>query len=406
MGIKTCYNVEEFRDLAKRKLPTAIFDYMDGGADDETTLGRNTSAFDDFDLVPDYLVNVDKIDMSTTVLGAKIDVPFILSPTGGNCLFHPDRELGVARAAAEFGTMMSLSTMASSTIEEIGTATSGPKMYQVYILKDRELSREFVTRAKASNYDAICLTVDSSIAGNRERDLRSGLNFPPSPTIHTFMDFMMHPVWTYNFKVRSNFSLANIAHRVPSDSKMNVFEMAHNLFDTSVDWNDAEWLAKEWGGPFAIKGLQSVADVKRAREVGATCVILSSHGGRQLDGMSAPIDRLAEIRDAIGDDMEIILDSGVRRGSHVVKALALGANAVSFGRPYLYGLAAGGQPGVERVLQLMRDEIERAMGFMGATSIADLSRDQVRHRYRQISRREASIAPIDPARVPPQAASS
>ena len=400
MGIDKCYNVDDFRTLAKRKLPTSVFDYMDGASDDEVTKARNTNAFKEFDLIPEYLVNVDNIDISTTVLGAKIDVPFILSPTGGNVLFHPDRELGVARAAKKIGTMMSLSTMASTTIEEVGAETDGPKMYQVYILKDRELTKEFVTRAKASNYDAICLTVDSSIAGNRERDLRSGLNFPPSPTLHTFMDFLLHPTWTYNFKIRSNFTLANIAHKVDTNQGWNVFELAHNLMDTSVTWDDAAWLAREWGGPFAIKGIQSVADVKRAKEIGATCVIISSHGGRQLDGMSAPIDQLAAIRDAIGDDLEIILDSGVRRGTHVLKALALGANACSFGRPYLYGLTCGGTAGVERVLGLMRSEIERGMGFLGATTVSDVRRSHIRHRYHEIPESKPSFSPVEPTIAP------
>ena len=403
MGIEKCFNVDDFCELAKRKLPRPIFDYMDGAADDETTKARNTAAFEDFDLIPNFLVDVENIDMSTTVLGTKLDVPFLLSPTGGNCLFHPDRELGVARAAEKFGTMMSLSTMASSTIEEIGEAISGPKMYQVYILKDRELTREFVTRAKSQNYDAICLTVDSNIAGNRERDLRSGLNFPPSPTMKTFMEFLTHPLWTYNFKVRSEFSLANIAHSLDSNAKMSVFEMAHELFDPTVNWNDAEWLAQQWNGPFAIKGLQSVEDVKRAKSIGASCVILSSHGGRQLDGMSAPIDRLPAIREAVGNDIEIILDSGVRRGTHALKALALGADAVSFGRPYLYGLACAGQTGVERVLELMRSEIERGMAFLGANRIADLERAHVVHRYRESVEQQPPAAgferPTSPARI-------
>ncbi|MDG1827406.1 MAG: alpha-hydroxy acid oxidase [Henriciella sp.] len=372
MGISNCHNVEDFRKLAKKRLPDGIFWYMEGGSDDEVTLRSNTTAFDDYALVPDALVDVSNIDLSTRVLGVDMALPFYLSPSGGTRLFHHHKEAAVARAAAKAGIIYGQSTMSTSSIEEVGAASSGPKMFQIYSLKDKELTRDFVARAKAANFDALCLTVDSSISGNRERDLRTGLNFPPKIRLSTIAGFASKPRWLWNFMLNPEFTLSNIQSDALGDG-MNVFELAHHLMDVSVTWDDAKIIRDLWDGPFAIKGIQSVADAKRAVDIGATAIIVSTHGGRQLDGASAMVHRIAPIRQAVGNKIEIIADSGIRRGSHVLKALALGADACSFARPYIYGLAAGGEAGVTRVVDLISAEIERDMGLLGVTKTTDIT---------------------------------
>lgn len=378
MGIADCHNVGDFGRLAKKRLPSAIFDYMDGGADDEWTLRNNSSAFDHYNLIPDTLVDVSDIDMSVEILGVKMKLPFYLSPSGGTALFHRDKETAVARAAAKAGIYYGLSTFSTQSIKQIGKASQGPKMFQIYVLKDRDLTREHLAWAKEANYDSICLTVDSSISGNRERDLYSGLNFPPKLKPSTLLDFMSHPRWTYGFLSSGKFEMANISHKMDAlGGGMNTFELAHHLMDTTVTWKDADWLASEWGGPFAIKGIQSVGDAKKAVDMGATAIIVSNHGGRQLDSSASPVERIGPIREAVGDKIEIIFDSGVRRGTHVLKALALGANACSFARPYIYGLAVGGEAGVSRVIDLLAAEVERNMGLLGVTSTYEITEKHI-----------------------------
>ncbi len=378
MNLAKIHNISDFRKAAKKRLPRAIFDYMDGGADDEYTLRSNTDSFNNYHLVPEVLVDVSKIDTSCRVLGVDMKLPFYLSPSGGSGLFHKDKDIGIARAAEKAGILYGLSTFSTTSIEEIGELSSGPKMFQIYIVKDRELTKEFVARAKAANYDAISLTVDSSISGNRERDLRSGLNFPPKLKPSTLLDFAFHPSWALGFLGGGKFEMSNISHKIDAfGSGMNTFELAHHLMDVSVTWKDAEWLRKEWGGPFAIKGIQSVEDAKRAVKIGASAIIVSSHGGRQLDGAMAPIDHIRPIRQAVGDKIEIIMDSGVRRGTHILKALALGADAVSFARPYIYGLAVGGEAGVTKVIDMFSSEVERGMGLLGVTEISQISEKHI-----------------------------
>ena len=289
-------------------------------------------------------------------------------------MFHPGKEIAVAKAAAKAGIIYGLSTFSTQGIKEVGAATSGPKMFQIYIVKDREITKDHIAWSKEAGYNALCLTVDSSISGNRERDLKSGLSFPPKLKLSTIPDFAMHPGWAIGFLTSGKFEMANISHRMDAlGGGMNTFELAHHLMDTTVTWDDAEWLRKEWGGPFAIKGVQSVGDAKRAVKIGASAIIVSNHGGRQLDSSSPAIHRIAPIRDAVGNDIEIIMDSGVRRGSHILKALALGADAVSFARPYIYGLAVGGEAGVTRVIDLLSAEVERGMGLMGVTAVDQLT---------------------------------
>ncbi len=374
MSLQNCHNIADLRRLAKRRLPASMFHYIDGGADDEATLRHNTSAFDAWDLMPRVLVDVGKIDMRTTVFGKTLDWPVFLSPTGMSRLFHHGKELAVARAAAKLGTMYTLSTLATTTLEDVAAATTGPKMFQVYIFKDRGLTSEFVQRCKAAKYDALCLTVDTPLAGNRERDKVTGMTMPPKLSLRSLLSFATHPMWSLNFLLHPDFRMANVAHRVDAlgGGAMGLMEYANSQFDRTVTWKDAEWLVKEWGGPFALKGLQAADDAKKARDIGASAIMISNHGGRQLDSAPAPVACIRPIRDAIGNDLELIVDGGVRRGTHVLKALALGANACSVGRPYLFGLASGGQAGVERALGLLRAEIERDMALMGCSRTADV----------------------------------
>jgi len=375
-----CKNIADLRALAKKRLPAPMFHYIAGGADDELTLNWNTSAFDRYELMPRYLRDIRDIDTSTTLLGKRIEVPFFLSPTGASRLFHHDKEPAVARAADKFGTFYGLSTLGTTTLEEIAQVTSSPKMFQVYILKDRELTREFVSRCKAAGFEAMCLTVDVPVAGNREREIQYGMHMPPELRIGSLMSFALHPGWTVRYLMNPEFQIANVAHRVDAlgGGSMGLMDYVNSQFDRSVSWKDAEWLVQEWDGPMVIKGLQTVEDARVARDIGARGIMVSNHGGRQLDTAPAPIDCIADMVDAVGDELDIICDGGVRRGTHVIKALALGARACSFGRPYLYGLGAGGHEGVMRALTLIRDELVRDMALLGCRSIPDIGSDCVR----------------------------
>src|SRR5262245_58009516 len=376
-----CNNIADLRRLARRRLPAPMFHYLEGGSDDEWTLRRNTSAFDDYELWPHYLNDIGRLDLSTTLLGRRISVPFFIAPTGMSRLFHRDKEPAVARAAQDLGTCYTLSTMGTTSIEQIGALGEGPWMFQIYILKDRELTREFVQRCRASRYHALCLTVDTQFGGNRERDRVTGMVIPPRFSLSSIASFAAHPRWTWAALVQRDFELANVVHRVDSaKASSSIMDFINSQFDRTLTWDDVAWLVEQWRGPFVIKGLQSAADAKRAVEVGATAVMISNHGGRQLDATPAPVDCVARMRDAVGDRLELIVDGGIRRGTHVVKALALGANACSIGRAYLYGLAAGGQAGVRRALTLLRAEVERGMALLGCPGVKSLTREHVSRR--------------------------
>ena len=377
--LNRCFSVDDLRFLAWRKLPTALFNYIDGGSDDELTLRRNSSAFDDYSFLPRTLRDVSAIDTSTTLLNQRIAVPFILSPTGMSRLFHHGAEPAVARAAEKTRTFYSLSTMATTSLEDIAAATAGPKMFQVYLFKDKGLTAELVQRCVSARYDALCLTIDTPVAGNRERDRVTGMEMPPRFTLKSLMSFASHPAWLLAFLRNPDFDIKNVAHRVDAlqGGSVSLIDYVNGQFDRTVGWDDAAALRALWPGPFVIKGVQSAADAKRAVDIGATAIMISNHGGRQLDGTLAPVDLVPRIRDQIGDAAELIVDGGVRRGSQVVKALALGANACSLGRAYLYGLAAGGEAGVDRALTLLTDEVARTMALAGVTSVGDISSDLV-----------------------------
>ncbi len=382
MNLKNCYNFDDFRKLAKKKLPSPIFHYIDGGSDDETTLRRNTESFNDCDLIPNVLAGVNNIDLSTTVFGKKIDFPLFLSATSMNRLYYHQGERATAKAAEKMGTMFGISTMATTSIEEIGNLTKGPKLFQLYIHKDRGLTDNLIERCERANFDAMCLTVDTLVAGNRERDHRTGFSTPPRLTLKSLLSFALHPEWSFNYLFREKFKLANIVHMTDKGSSIDrsVMGYINEQFDRSMSWKDAEYCVKKWKKPFALKGVMSVEDAKRAIDIGCSAVMISNHGGRQLDGSRAPFDQLADIVDAVGDKIEVILDGGVRRGTHVLKALALGAKACSFGKGYLFALGAGGQRGVESLLQKMHDEIERDMILMGCRSVKELNRSKIVYR--------------------------
>lgn len=379
MKLRRCHNLGDLRVLAKRRLPAPLFHYIDGGADDEWSLRRNTRAFDAWTLQPSVLRDVSQVDLTTRVLGCDLALPFFLAPTGMSRLFHHDKELGAARAASTFGTLYSLSTLGTTRLEDIA-AVPGPKMFQVYIHRDRGLTLEFAQRCQQAGYAALCLTVDTPLAGNRERDLRTGMVMPPRLGLRSLLSFVASPHWTWHYLRDPDFRLANVAHRVDAlaDGAMGLIDYVNSQLDRSVTWQDATWLREQWPGAFVIKGISTPADARRARDIGATAIMISNHGGRQLDGSAAPIESLPAIRDAVGEALELIVDGGIRRGTHVLKALALGATACSIGRGYLYGLAAGGQAGVERALHLLREELLRDMALLGCTRISDVGQAQVR----------------------------
>lgn len=374
-------NVADLRLMARGRLPRPIFDYI-GGADDEISLRRNISAFADYELVPDVLNDVSEIRTETRIFGQSSRWPLMLSPTGLTRMFHGQAELAVARAAARHGLLYSLSTMGTTRLEDLARAYAGPKVFQIYIFKDRGLTAEFVARCRDAGFHGLALTVDTPVAGNRERDRVSGLSLPPTLTLPSLLSFALHPGWSIPALTGSRFDLANVSHKVDAlaSGPMSLFDYIGGQFDRSVGWRDVEWLAREWNGPLAIKGVMTPEDARRSIASGATGVMISNHGGRQLDGAPAPIDQIMAVRDAIGDAPDVICDGGIRRGSDVVKALALGATACSIGRPYLYGLAAGGERGVDRLLTLLKDEFVRTLTLAGINDIADVSRRHVRNR--------------------------
>jgi len=382
MRIDDCHNVEDFRRLAKARLPFPVFHYIDGAADDEITKNRNSTAFDDCDLVPNVLAGSEDIDMSVTVMGQKIDMPLMLSPTALQRLFHWQGERAVAAVAQRMNTWFGISSLATVSIEEIGETIRSPKLFQLYIHKDKGLNTSMIERCKAAKFDAIALTVDTIVAGNRERCLRTGFTSPPRFTPASAMSYALHPGWTLNYLLRDKFALPNLDTHVSEGTNVavSVADYFNTMLDRTMDWTMAEKIRSDWGGEFCLKGIMSVADAKRAVDIGATAIMVSNHGGRQLDGSRSPFDQIAEIADAVGGQIDIICDGGIRRGSHVLKALAAGATAASGGRLYLYALAAAGEDGVARIVGNLRDEIERDMRLMGVSTVGELDRSRLRWR--------------------------
>ncbi len=382
MRLTDCHNVDDFRLLAKQRLPWPVFDYIDGAADDELTKRRNTDAYADCDLVPDVLAGVGEIDTSCTILGRKSALPLMLSPTALQRVFHWQGERAVARAAEKFGLWFGISSLATVSIEEIAALVSTPKMFQFYYHKDRGLNRSMIERCQAAKFDAIALTVDTIVSGKRERCARSGFTSPPKFTARNLLGYAMKPRWGLDYMLREKFALPNLDTHVREGTgeAISIAGYFNTMLDTNMDWKMAEQLRDDWGGKFALKGVMSVADARRAADMGIDAIMISNHGGRQLDGSRSPFDQLREIQDAVGGRIEIICDGGVRRGTHALKAVCAGATAASGGRLYLYALAAAGQDGVERAISILKDEIERGMKLMGVKSVAELTPNRLRWR--------------------------
>lgn len=375
MSLAHARNIADLRLMAKARLPRMVFDYIDGGADDEITLRRNESRFKDIELVWDALRDVAAIDTSTTIMGQKVRLPFFISPTATSRLFHPRAgERAVARAAHAAGVIYACSTMASTTVEDIAAASEGPRFFQVYVWKDRELVRETLARAKAAGFVGLILTVDVPVAGNRERDGANRFTIPPKVNWHTATQSLARPGYLFDLATTPKIGPANFAH-VRMDGGM--IEFINAQFSRSVTWDDVRWLREQWDGPLAVKGIATPEDARRALSAGASAVWVSNHGGRQLDTAPATIDTLPAIAEAVRGDGEIILDGGVRRGSDIVKALALGANGVALGRAYLFGLAAGGQAGVARALSILETELVRDMALLGRARLRELTSDLI-----------------------------
>lgn len=382
MGLKNCHNFHDFRQLAKRRLPAPIFHYIDGAADDEVTYRRNTEAFENCDLVPNVLAGVEEVDMSVEVMGQKLAMPIYCAPTALQRLFHHEGERAVARAASKLGTMFGVSSLATVSVEEIAELALGPKMFQFYFHKDRGLNDALLERAREADFNILALTVDTITGGNRERDLRTGFTSPPKLTPASLLSFASHPIWAWNFLTKEKFDMPHLSGHVAAGTNLSVSvgDYFSTRLDQSMNWNDAEKLCAQWNGQFALKGIMSVEDAKRAVDIGCTGIMVSNHGGRQLDGSRSPFDQLAEICDAVGDKVDVICEGGIQRGTHVLKALSVGAKACSAGRLYLYALAAAGQAGVERALGNIKTEIERDMKLMGVTKVEELNRENLRFR--------------------------
>ena len=381
-SINNCHNVKDFRNLAKKRLPSPIFHYIDGAADDEITYKRNTDAYEQCDLIPNVLSGVDKVDMSTTVMGQKLDMPLYCAPTALQRLFHYEGEIGVAKAAEKFGTMFGISSLGTASIEEISDLVKSPKLFQLYVHKDKGLNKALIERCKESNFEAMAVTVDTAVGGNRERDLYTGFTIPMKLKLNSVASFMLHPKWAIDYFTKPKWELSNLKDHISEGTKVmtTIGDYFTKMLDNSMSWKDVENINKEWGRQFAIKGVMSVDDAKKAVDVGASAIMISNHGGRQLDGSRSPFDQLAEIVDAVGDKIDVICEGGIRRGTHVLKALSLGAKACSGGRMYLYALAAGGQKGVEKSLSNLRNEIERDMKLMGGSNIKELTRKNLKFR--------------------------
>ena len=382
MRLRDCYNFHDFRALARRRLPGPIFDYIDGGADDEVTLRQNAASFEHCDLVPNVLRGVEKVDLSVTVMGQKLAMPVYCSPTALQRLFHHEGERAVAAAAARYGTMFGVSSLGTVSLEELRRTYETPQVYQFYFHKDRGLNHAMMQRAKEAGVEVMMLTVDSITGGNRERDLRTGFSIPFKLTLGGMIQFALKPMWGINYLTHERFKLPQLEDHVDMSGgvAISISRYFTEMLDPSMTWDDVADMVQLWGGQFCLKGIMSVDDAKSAAGIGCTGIILSNHGGRQLDGSRASFDQLAEIVDAVGDRIDVMMDGGIKRGTHVLKALSLGARAVGVGRFYLYPLAAAGQAGVERALGLLRAEIERGMRLMGCTAVDQLSRGNLRFR--------------------------
>jgi L-lactate dehydrogenase (cytochrome) len=373
--LRRAASVADLRRIAKRRLPRGVFDYVDGAAEAERSMARNTDDFSAITFKPRVLRDVSAIDTSTTLLGRPLPLPLVFSPTGFTRMCDPEGELAVARAAARADLPYALSTLGTRSIEEVAAVSEGRKWFQLYVWRDRGLVKELVDRAATAGYEALVLTVDNPVFGKRERDVRRGFTIPPQIGPSTLVDGAIHPGWTWSFVRAEPIRFANVVGRDVGDgaSAVTLADYINTQFDPTLSWRDVEWLRDVWNGPLVVKGVQTVEDARLAADAGVDAIALSNHGGRQLDDAPTPISLVAPVVDALGDRVEIICDGGVRRGSDIIKAVALGARAVSVGRAYLYGLGAAGERGVDHVVHLLTSDVRRTMALLGVSSIADLS---------------------------------
>lgn len=373
------FSIREMRELAQAKLPSVMFDYLEGSSEDELTFNWNSEAFSKYEFVPRVLRDVSKIDLSTTFQGVKIDVPVISAPTGMSRMFHWEGEKAVVRATHKAGTAYALSTVATTSIEDVHKESKGPLFFQIYAWHDRNMVLDFIQRCKDCKYDGLMLAVDLASLGKRERDLRNGHGRPGVLRKNTAMSALSKPEWLFNFLTKSKMRMANMVNHLPHGADaLKVVETVNQQFRADVSWDDAKEMMANWNGKFMLKGIQSVEDAKLAAELGVSGIILSNHGGRQLDGAPSGMDILPEVVQAVGPNVEVYIDGGITRGSDIIKAIALGAKGCLIGRAYLYGLAAGGEAGVARVYDIFKDEMERVMKLIGCPSIEKLDASYVR----------------------------
>jgi L-lactate dehydrogenase (cytochrome) len=369
-------NIADLRLAARRRLPKTIFEFVDGGSQDEITLRRNRSDFERWAFMTRVMTDVSARDLSTTVLGTRCALPLILAPTGLAGIVRRQGELAASRAAAKAGLPYCLSTMASCTIEQIAAASPVDRWFQLYVFRDRGITRSMIDRARSSGCKALVLTVDTKVQGPRERDMRNGFTVPPKFTPLTMIDFARHWGWLLDVGLGPRVSFRNLEGTTAKNaSAVSITQFIAGQYDLSVSWKDLDWFKSVWGGPVAVKGILSPADARIAVDHGADAIIVSNHGGRQLDGAVSAIRALPDVVDAVQGRAEVILDGGVRRGSDIVKALALGARACMTGRAWLYGLAAAGEAGVERAITILREEMDLCMTLLGRTTIPELTRD-------------------------------
>jgi L-lactate dehydrogenase (cytochrome) len=370
-------NVEDLRRAFARSVPRAVADFVEGGAEDEVTVGRNRAAFESVRLVPRQLRGVPEVDLSTELFGRRVSMPLGLSPTGAIRVVHPDGELAVARAAARAGLVYAVPCMGSVLLEDVAAAVppDATLWFQLYIWRDRALTRELVARARAAGYKAMVVTVDTPLSGARERDMANGMNIPPKLTRAAAADAVRHPGWWIRFARNAPPAFENVRHRTPSAANTTAMRYTAEQFDPSATWDDLGTVLDGWDGPVIAKGVLSAQDAERALDAGATGIMVSNHGGRQLDRAPATLDVLAEVVQAVGDRAEVLIDSGVRRGGDIAAALARGARACFVGRPYLYGLGAGGEAGVSRALELLEGEMRRTFTLLGVRTPAELQGD-------------------------------
>ncbi len=372
-------SVEDLRRIARRRLPGGVFDYIDGAAEDERTLTANQAAFASVTFRPRVLRGVGAVDSGSTLLGRRLAYPLVLAPTGFTRIADPQGELAVARAAERAGLPYTLSTLSTRSIEEVRAVSNGRLWFQVYAWRDRALIKEMIDRAAAADYEALVLTVDSAVLGRRERDVRRGFSLPPAIGLGTIVDGALHPGWTLAFARSEPIRFANVAGHEVGDgaSPVRLSDYVNSQFDSGLSWADVDWLRSNWSGPIVIKGVQTTEDALLAVDAGVTAIVLSNHGGRQLDGAPATLSLVGPVADAVGGRIEIICDGGVRRGSDIVKALAAGATAAMAGRAYLYGLGAAGEAGVDQVLEWFRADIVRTMNLLGVQAIPDINRSLI-----------------------------